>query len=277
MSKWQKIAIVLGAFLVIATLALAGLGAWLFTGGAGSSVLASMSQPTALRNATLLPGATPTPNESAQSNLTATATRKSATAESLPKKNSTQAQARGKRQQLQRAAFGTVSQVAGSSLTIASPTGDSQTVQVGRKTRLVLVGKLEAKVSDIKPGDKILVLGSNNNKKSAESRALLVVPSSYEQQNIVAGKIERASPGELTLKSKEGSVTVSLASETPIFRLGLRPSPDAELHEGRFAVVMGVRASDGTLTAQVVLAKLGEKADRTLRTPSRQATRTPTP
>ncbi len=240
MNKWQKISIGLAALLLFACLALAGVGFWWFN-NAGGNVLAAMQNqtPTAVAaQATIAP--------------TAEATTAPSTAKQNTKPGKTVPAAVA-------GIFGTVASVNGSAITVSAANGKTQTLQIGADSRVIRVGVPNASVSDIKPGDKLLVLGAKKDQASLEPRAVIAVPGNYAQSNIQLGQVQSASAQSLTLTTKDGAQTVSLDSKVQVFGQGFQLAQASALGSGASVIVIGQPGTDGKLVAQLIIAVPGNQ------------------
>ena len=238
MNKWQKIAIVVSGLLVLSCLALAGIGVWWFTNAGGSNALAAMTGQTPTPIITLEPTPTPVPSTGANPNPPAVG--------KTPKGGANLGAVGGM--------FGTVSSVSSASLTVLAVNGQSRTLNVGTLTRVIVAGTPNATLSNIQPGDKVLVIGLKRNDQSLQPRAIIAAPGEYTSANVAAGQIASVSGEQFTLDKRDGTaLTVSVGTSTEVFGKGLRVVSSTTLTAGMAVVVIGVPGSDGTLTAQVVI------------------------
>ncbi len=223
MNKWQKISIVLAGLLVLSCIALAGLGVWTVTSGPGAAALAGLT------------GRTPTPT--AAPNPAGAA---------LPS-----AAARGVLAGL----FGTVSNVNGSTLSVVNAQGKTQSITIGSNTRLIVTGVANPTAADIKPGDKLLVIGPRQGADSLTPRAVIVAPASYTRDNIKAGKIQSVSAQMLTVVTgTNATVTVGTDANTQILGPTLQPIAAAQAVNAN-ALIIGQPGSNGQFLAQLILAR----------------------
>ncbi len=244
MSKWQKISVVLAGLLLFSCVTMAGLGLWVFVSNGGGSVLAAMTGKTPTLAPAAAPTAGPTAAPSVQSPLTAPP--------AVP--GTGQAQIGG--------VFGTVTTVTGSTVTMAAANGTSRTLTVGPQMRVIFAGMPNATVSDIQTGDKLLAIGLRRSAGAFQPRVLIVAPSTYTQANIEAGTIQSVSGETLTVTPRNaslGPVTINLDANTQVYAQNLQPLQPSSLTAGEAVIVIGEPNSDGSMTAQVILAGTGRR------------------
>jgi uncharacterized protein DUF5666 len=234
MSKWQIVSIILGGLLVLSCVALGVIGVFWFVGAGGANALAAMNGQASLMTPTAaapVDTATPTPA-------------------AIPPnggRNGVRPQGAG--------VFGIVSSVSGSQVTVTGAKGISRTLTFGAQTQLIVVGQQNATVSDIKPGDKLLVLGLRNGLNSLEPRAVIDVPASYNPSNIRTGQIQSVAGQTLELVTARGTVTVNLDAGTQIFAQTLQPLQASALSTGNPVIVIGQPNADGSLNAQLIIGR----------------------
>jgi hypothetical protein len=234
MSKWQFISLVLAGLLFLSCLGLATVGVLWVTSSSGGNVLAAMT------------GRIPPPVPS----VTARPRPRAPLVAIKPKGGKVKGvQAVG--------AFGIVSAVNDSSVTVSGPRGASRTLAIGNETRVIVVGILNATVRDIEPGDKILVLGLKDNAGSMEPRALIAAPADFTRANVIVGKIESASGQSLSLQTRAGTLTVALDGNTQIYTQALQTAQASDLTAGGYVIVLGQAKGAGAFAAQLVLARMG--------------------
>ena len=236
MSKWQKISIVLGGLLAVSCLAMAGVGVLWFVNAGGSSVLAAMTGQTSTPTA---PPTTVSPTSAPTTAATAAPQTQSG--------NGLRAQAAG--------TFGVVSAVNGSQITLAGARGASRTVTIGAQTRVIIAGQPNATASDIKAGDRLLVIGQRNGTNGLQPRAVIDAPAGYNQTNIRTGQIQSVSGTTLMLTTAQGPVTVEIDGNTRIFAQTLQPIQATALATGNGVIVIGQPNGDGTLSAQLIIGR----------------------
>ncbi|MGB8645695.1 MAG: hypothetical protein WCF84_10685 [Anaerolineae bacterium] len=231
MSNWQKISIVLAGLLVLACVALAGLGFWAVSSGSGASALAALT------------GKTPTVDPA--SSLTDSSLAPAGPAgQPLPG-------ARGAVAGL----FGTVASVNGAEVTIANAQGKTQTITIGRSTRLVVTGVTTPTPADIQPGDKLLVFGVKKSAASLEPRAVIVAPASYTRDNIKGGQVQSVSGQTLTVRTAANTtLTVTIDASTQILGPLLQPVALDQVVDAN-ALMIGQPGSNGVFTAQLIIAR----------------------
>ena len=146
---------------------------------------------------------------------------------------------------------GEVTAIGDSSLTLATPNGDSLTVNVSDETVVRLVeSQSDGSLSDIEVGDHIRVAGQRNDDGSVEAQAIMVAPDG----DMAGGRVTAVDGNTITVQNRDDETTTIITSDSTEFRLG----PDGET--GSIADVTtdtGVRAfgelqEDGSLNARLV-------------------------
>jgi hypothetical protein len=154
----------------------------------------------------------------------------------------------------------------GSSLSVKTHAGETQTVHIGAKTRFILV--VPASLDAIKPGAFIgvaAVPGDGDTLKALEVhifpevmrgtgegfRAFDLAPNSSMTNGNVDVRVDGVEGPKLTVSYKGGKQTVILPPGVPV--VGFAPASAADLKPGASIIARGMKAEDGSLAAGVVL------------------------
>lgn len=233
MSTWRKLGIGLGVLLGLEILVCGFVGVWWFVSRHADSTnfLAALAAqtPTVIFNS-----ATPT------------AARRTAPI---------QANGHGTGQALPGGVFGTVEAVNASTITIKSERGETVNVTAETGTRIIAVGVGNAGISDVKVGDKVLVLGVRRNitgQASVAPRVIVTVPSNYGRENITAGVIQSINGSSMTLRTRGGVKTVSVGAGAQFFGPLAAKITSADLKQGMPMVVIGETDANGGIDAELV-------------------------
>jgi hypothetical protein len=234
MSKWEKISIVLAGLLILTCLTLAGTVVWWVSNTNAAYLLAGVSAQAA--------AVTPTEIPSSQ--------RQSLQTAPLP------ATRVGRRFSWARA-YGIVSVVDGSTVTVSTPGRVLREMTIGSGTHLIAFGVPDATMSDVRPKDTILAFGLQRRAVLPEPRAVIVPPENYTRANVVVGRLQSASAKSLSLASASGPLTVTLPGDVEIYGQALQSAPASDLVVARYVVSIGHPESDGTFTAQLIFSRTG--------------------
>jgi hypothetical protein len=153
--------------------------------------------------------------------------------------------------------FGSIDKIDGQTVSVTGRRGREESFTVGDQTKLVLVGKANATVSDLVVGDKVLVLGlRDKGQKNAAftPRVVIAVPANYNRANVVAGRAEIISANQLQTKTKNGDESVTLSSDTQILGPNLTSEPASDLKNKTAVLVLGTPSGNNALIAQVIIA-----------------------
>jgi hypothetical protein len=148
-------------------------------------------------------------------------------------------------------AGGEVTAVSDSSLTVATPKGDSVTVKVSEDTVVRLVeSQSEGSLSDIEVGDNVMVRGQRNDDGSVEAKAIMVAPDG----DMAGGRVTAVDGSTITTENRAGDTATILTSDSTEFRLG-RTGETGSIAD--VTTDSGVRAfgdlqEDGSLQARLV-------------------------
>ncbi len=155
--------------------------------------------------------------------------------------------------------LGVVNQVSSDSLTLRTR-GGSETFQLSAATLVVVPGQTSAQVTDLKRGERALVKKDNADETAAD--LVLVIPANLTLANLALGQIESAANGALTLKTKNGSQTVTTTATTVVVKFEKDKATlgaPSDLQNGALAMVVRDSNSDN---AQIVIVVAGGKGGR---------------
>ncbi len=237
MSKWQKISLALAGLLLLSCLALAGMGAWWFTSAGGSNILAAMTG----RNPATAPALSSTPTPQVP----------------LLTVNPKAGKVKGL---LAAGEFGIVSAVDGSSITVSAPNGVSRALTISNQARVIVVGVPNAILADVKPGDKVLVLGIKKSGNSLEPRLVIAAPADYTRANVKIGMLKSVSGQSLQIQTRQGSVVVDVDGNTLVLSQTLQTAQVSDLIAGSYAMVIGLPETGGDMKAQLIVGRTGPAA-----------------
>jgi hypothetical protein len=160
---------------------------------------------------------------------------------------------------------GAIASVTGDALTMTSRSGETVTVRLSPKTRLVAV--VPASVADLKPDSFIGVAAvpDGDGLKALEVhifpeamrgtgegfRPFDLAPGSTMTNGALQARVGGVDGDRLTVTYKGGSQTVRLPKDTPI--VAFAPGDRADLKPGAAAIARGPKGSDGAIDAAAVL------------------------
>lgn len=144
---------------------------------------------------------------------------------------------------------GTVSNVSASGFTLTGPRGNSSTVNAAG-AKVIVPGKTTATLSDVQNGARVAVQGKPAGEASVDATLIVVVPQNRD--NVFAGVIAAINGNTITLFTRDGQQLKIDASSAAIFERGENAVTLADLKAGRAVAVIGVKNSDGNVSAQLV-------------------------
>lgn len=148
--------------------------------------------------------------------------------------------------------FGAIQNIQGSVLTVASAGKKMHSFETNAQTQFIVGGKPNATIDDLNRQDKVLVLSAPDS--PGTPRVVIAAPATFTRENVLAGRIESVSDTQLTLKSKNGSKTISLEENTKIFGAQLAKTTVSELQPNMPVLILGEPDGADSVTARVVLA-----------------------
>lgn len=152
-----------------------------------------------------------------------------------------------------RGAFGVITAVNGTSLTVRDAQGNSRTFDLNSGTQLIVVGTPNATIQNLKLGDKALVLGVSD-ATTLTPRVVISAPAAYDLSNVVAGRVTSVTGTALVLETSKGTTTnVVLGADSQIFGAQLAAIQATGLKNNAPVLILGRPASADQFNAQVVL------------------------
>ena len=161
---------------------------------------------------------------------------------------------------------GTIAAVADSALTMKSRAGETVTVRLTPKTRLVEV--VPASAADLKPdsfigvaavpdeGDTLMALEVHIFPEAMRGtgegfRPFDLAPNSSMTNGVLNAKVGGVNGDRLTVSYKGGAKTIRLPADAPI--VAFAPGGKEDLKVGAAAIARGAKAADGSVDASAVL------------------------
>ena len=154
----------------------------------------------------------------------------------------------------------------GSTLNVHTRAGEDQTIQLGPKTRFVLV--VPAALTDVKPGSFVGVAampGEGNELKAMEVhifpeamrgtgegfRPFDLAPKSSMTNGAISARVDATTGPKLTVTYKGGEQTIIVDPKTPI--VALESGARTDLKPGAAIIARGPKQGDGSIDAAFVL------------------------
>jgi len=144
---------------------------------------------------------------------------------------------------------GQVSNVSESGFTLTGPRSEEGKVNVAG-AKVIVPGKATAGMNDIQNGARVAVQGKPTGDKAVDATLIVVAPQNRD--NVFAGLIAAINGNTITLFTREGEQVKVDASNAVIFERGDSASTMADLKVGRGVAVIGIKNSEGSVTAQLI-------------------------
>ena len=148
---------------------------------------------------------------------------------------------------------GIVSENKNGALTLRLAGKQTQQVQSNASTIIVMPGKTNAQVADIRVGDRVIVdYGADKNTTAA---LLLDLPADYNMGNVLLAAVVSSKGGTINVRTRTGDDKVATNDQTTFVNLsGDKPALGAfkDLKQGNVVVVIGTDSTDA-FNAQVIV------------------------
>jgi len=131
--------------------------------------------------------------------------------------------------------------------------GRVETVGVNSSTIVIVPGKTNATLSDLRVGDRVIADVPNGQKFAA---LVMGTPKEMDKDNVTLGMVTGNSNGTLTLRAPGGGDTVSTTASTQVFKLtrdAVTPGAVSDLQNGNLIFALGTGNNDN-FNAQVIFA-----------------------
>ena len=139
-------------------------------------------------------------------------------------------------------------------LTLRLAQRQTQQVQTNASTLVVMPGKSNAQVADIRVGDRVIAdYGGDTTKTTAA--LLLDLPADYNMNNVLLGAVVTTKSGTINVRTRTGDDRVATNDQTSFVNLsGDKPALGAfkDLKQGNVVVAIG-QNTNGAFNAQVVV------------------------
>jgi len=131
--------------------------------------------------------------------------------------------------------------------------GRVETVNVNSGTIILVPGKTNATLSDLRVGDRVIADVPNGQKFAA---LVMGTPKEIDKDNVTLGMVTSNTNGTLTLRSPGGGDTVSTTATTQVFKLtrdSVTPGSLSDVQNGNLIFALGTGNNDA-FNAQVIFA-----------------------
>lgn len=145
---------------------------------------------------------------------------------------------------------GEVSEISASGFKLSGPRKNSGTVTVTSATKIIVAGKSGATLADIQNGDKVAVQGEPTGNQNLT--AVLIVARPDSRDNVAGGVLASINGNALVIFTGKGEQLTVDASQALIFERGAVDGKLSDLRVGGSVAVLGIRNSDGSMTAQLI-------------------------
>lgn len=144
---------------------------------------------------------------------------------------------------------GEVSDITASGFTLTGRRAISGTVNAG-SAKVIVPGKTSATLSDVQNGDRVAVQGAPTGDQSLNATLIVVIPENRD--NVFGGVIASVNGNTLVLFTPSGEQLTVDATNAVLFQRGDTAPTLADLKVGRAIGVIGVKNSDGSVSAQLI-------------------------
>lgn len=145
---------------------------------------------------------------------------------------------------------GEVSDISASGFKLTGPRKNSGSVTVTAATIIVVTGKRSATLADIQNGDKVAVQGQPTDNQNIAAALIVARPDSRD--NVAGGVLASINGSSLLIFTGKGEQLTVDASQALVFERGSTGAKLSDLRVGGPVVVLGIRNSDGSMTAQLI-------------------------
>jgi hypothetical protein len=149
---------------------------------------------------------------------------------------------------------GIVSENKNGVLTLRLTQRQTQQIQTNASTIVVMPGKNNVQVADLRVGDRVIAdFGSDTTKTTAA--LLLDLPANYNMQNVMLGAVMSTKGETINVRTRTGNDRVTTSNQTTIVNLsGDKPALGAfkDLKQGNVVVAIGQDTND-TFNAQIIV------------------------
>jgi Domain of unknown function (DUF5666) len=145
---------------------------------------------------------------------------------------------------------GDVSDISASGFKLTGPRKNSGSVTVTAATKIVVAGKSGATLADIQNGDKVAVQGEPTGNQNITAALIVARPDSPDA--VAGGVLASINGSSLVIFSGNGEQLTVDASQALVFERGSAGGKLSDLRIGGPVAVLGIRNSDGTMTAQLI-------------------------